>query len=171
MYDREKMENFHIRMEQIVEKFEKEKAFKLITAELEKCEDKYLSESMGILNFLKYEPTLDWIEKNAKRSINITEAWGHLAASSNFTWEIAQKWLDSGRPLSLIAIDAVYFCTTTNERLNQSPWMRELNPKLIDNPKLDIVANGLQEYLKKDSVPRTKNTIGVIINNIFGIED
>lgn len=164
------MEDFHFRMEEITEKFEKEKAFELITAELEKCEDKYLSECMGTLNFLKYEPILDWIEKNAGRSINISEDWGHLAASSSFTWARVQKWLDLGRPLSLIAIDSVKFCTTIFERLNQSPWMRELNPRLIDNPKLDSIANGLQEYLKKDSVPRNKNAVEIIIDNIFGIE-
>ncbi|MBC6998937.1 hypothetical protein [Cytophaga sp. FL35] len=171
MYDREKMNDFHIRMEKITEKFEKEKAFELITSELEKCEDKYLSEFMATLNFLKYEPTLDWIEKNAERNENITESWGHLAASSNFTWERAQKWLNLGRPWSLIALDAVKFCTTSGERLNQSPWMRELNPRLTDNPKLDKIANGLQDYLKKDSVPRTKVAVGLIIDNIFGVEN
>lgn len=170
MYDRQKIEDFQIRMEEITEKFEKREAFQLMTAELEKCEDKYLSEFMGPLNFLKYEPTLDWIERNAKRNENITQAWGHLAASSNFTWERAKKWLDMGRPWSLIAIDAVKFCTTTGERLNQSPWMRELNPRLMDYPKLDSIAIGLQEYLKKDNVPRTKNAVGLIIENIFGIE-
>ena len=170
MYDREKIESFQIRMEEIIEKSEKEEAFDLITAELEKCEDRYLSELMGPLNFLKYEPTLDWIERNAERNENITQAWGHLAASSNFTWERAQKWLDLGRPWSLIALDALKFCTTTGERLNQSPWMRELNPRLMDNPKLDKIANGLQDYLKKDSVARTKNAARLIIDNIFGVE-
>ncbi len=170
MYDRENIEDFQIRMEEVTKKFECRDAFVIITAELEKCEDKYLTEFMGPLNFLRYESTLDWIEKNAQRNENITEAWGHLAASSNFTWERAKKWLNLGRPWSLIALDAIKFCTTTGERLNQSLWMREINPKLMDNPKLDTVANGLQEYLKKDSVPRTKNTVEVIIDNIFGIE-
>lgn len=168
MYDREKIEDFQVRMGEIAEKTEKVEAFNIITSELEKCEDKYLSEFMAPLNFLKYEPTLDWIERNAQRNDNITLAWGHLAASSNFTWKRAKKWLDLGRPWSLIALDAVIFCTTTGERLNQSPWMRELNPKLMDDPKLDKVAKELQEYLKMDSVPRTKNAVGVIINNIFG---
>lgn len=171
MYDRDKIEDFHIRMESIIEKSKKGKAFDLITTELEKCEDKYLSEYMAPLNFLRYQPTLDWIEKNAKRSENITEAWGHLAASSDFTWERAKKWLDLGRPLSLVAIDAVKLCTTSGERLNQSLLMRELNPRLIDNPKLEKIANRLQDYLKKDSVPRTKNAINLIIANIFGIEE
>jgi hypothetical protein len=72
-----------------------------------------------------------------------------------------------GRPLSLIALDAILFCTTVGERLSQSLWLRQIQPKLIDNPRPDIVANRLQEYLKMDSVPRTKSTIQKIIENIF----
>lgn len=155
-------------MEEIIDASGKEKAFEIITSELDKCEDRYLSEFMLPLNYLQYEATLDWIEKNAQRTLNITEAWGHLAASSNFTWERSQRWLDSGRPLSLIALDALMFCTTTGDRLNQSLWMREINPILEDIPRPDIVANGLQDYLKRDSVPRTKHAVNRIIDNIFG---
>jgi hypothetical protein len=169
MYDREKIENFQIRMEELIQKLDKKEAFELITSELNECEDKYLTEFMAPLNFLKYEPVLDWVEQNANRTKNITQDWGHLSASSNFTWQRAEKWLEMGRPLSLIALDATMFCTTRGKRLNQSLWMRELNPKLTDNPKLDKIANGLKDYLKKDSVPRTKNVVNRIINDIFEI--
>lgn len=171
MYDREKIETFQVWAEELIEKVNREKAFKLIADKLEDCEDKYLSEYMAPLNFLEFEGVLDWIEMNANRMENITESWGHLAASSSFTWERAQKWLIMGRPLSLIALDALKFCTTTGERLNQSPWMRELNPSLKDSPKLDDIAKGLQKYLDQDNVPRTKNAVGRIINNIFEIEN
>ena len=171
MYDREKVENFQIRMEEIIEKHETKDAFELMTSELNECENRYLTEFMAPLNFLKYEPVLDWVEQNVLRVKNVMQDWGHLSASSNFTWERAEKWLEMGRPWSLVALDATMFCTTLGERLNQSPWMRKLRPKLMDNPKLDIVANGLQEYLKKDCVPRTKNAVGTIIDNIFGIEN
>ncbi|PIB29562.1 hypothetical protein [Maribacter sp. 4G9] len=169
MYDREKVENFQIRMEEIIEKHSSKDAFELITSELNECEDKYLTEFMAPLNFLKYEPVLDWVEQNADRVKNVTQDWGHLSASSNFSWKRAEKWLEIGRPLSLIALDAIMFCTTRGDRLNQSLWMRELNPKLIDNPKLDRIANGLKQYLEKDSVPRTKNSVNRIINDIFEI--
>ncbi|GAA3622178.1 hypothetical protein [Flavivirga jejuensis] len=146
MYDREKIEDFQIQMEKIIEKHDKKLAFELITSELNECEDKYLTEFMVPLNFLNYEPVLDWVEQNAYRSKNITQAWGHLSASPNFTWQRAEKWLEMGRPFSLIALDATMFCTTRGERLNQSLLMRELNPKLTDNPKLDKIANGLKAY-------------------------
>ena len=169
MYDREKVENFQIQMEEIIEKHNTKDAFELITSELNECEDKYLTEFMAPLNFLKYEPVLDWVEQNADRVKNVTQDWGHLSASSNFSWKRAEKWLEIGRPLSLIALDAIMFCTTRGERLNQSLWMRELNPKLTDKPKLDRIANGLKQYIEKDSVPRTKNAVSRIINDIFEI--
>ncbi|MFC7445275.1 hypothetical protein [Mesoflavibacter profundi] len=169
MYDREKVENFQIRMEGIIEKHDTKNAFELITSELNACENQYLTEFMVPLNFLKYEPVLDWVEQNVQRVENVTQAWGHLSASSNFTWERAEKWLKMGRPWSLVALDATMFCTTLGERLNQSLWMREINPKLMDKPKLDRIANGLKKYLETDSVPRTKNTVNRIINDIFEI--
>ncbi|XMO86599.1 hypothetical protein AAFN75_17920 [Algibacter sp. AS12] len=66
MYDKEKIENFQIRMEELIEKFDKKQAFELITTELKDCEDKYLTEFMAPLNFLNYEPVLDWIKKKCK---------------------------------------------------------------------------------------------------------
>ena len=85
MSAREKIENFHIRCEELINNRERDEAFERITGELNECEDKYLSEYMLPLNFLKYERVLDWIEQNASRMVHITGAWGHLAASSNFT--------------------------------------------------------------------------------------
>jgi len=57
--------------------------------------------------------------------------------------------------------------TAMGERSNQSPWMRELSPRLLDDPKLEINANGLQDYLKKDNIPRTKNTVALSISKLF----
>ena len=45
--------------------------------------------------------------------------------------------------------------------------MRQIQPKLVDNPKPEIVAERLKEYLLTDNVHRTKSTINKIIENIF----
>lgn len=152
--------------EQISNSKSKEDAFHELTLKIAKCEDRYLNDFIGALYWIRYEPVLDWIEDNADRISNVTQSWGHLAASSNFSWERAKKWLEQGRPLSLIALDGLMFCTSIGERLNQSPWMREIRPTLTDNPELDEVANTLKEFLKTDSVPRTKNLVNHIIDNI-----
>ncbi len=167
MYDQEKINDFYLRAENIANTLDKDTAFKIITNELDNCEDRYLNDYIVVLNHIRIEKNLDWIENNANRIKNISSNWGHIAALSYFKWTRADKWLSMGRPLSLVALDALIFCTTNGERLNQSLIMREVNPKLIDNPKLDIVANRLQEYLKVDSVPRTKDSVSRIINNVF----
>jgi hypothetical protein len=167
MYDQEKVDEFVFRSENLAKSVDKDNAFLIISKEIDSCEDKYLNDYITALNFIRNDKVLDWIENNIHRTTNIGLNWGHLAASSYLSWERANKWITSGRPLSLVALDGIMFCTTIGERLNQSLWMRQIQPKLIDNPKPEIVAKGLQEYLLTDNAYRTKSTISQIIENIF----
>ncbi len=167
MYDQEKVNEFVSRSENIAKSIDKDEAFLIISQEIDSCEDLYLNEYITALNFIRSEKVLDWIEKNIHRTTNIGLVWGHLAASSHLSWDRVNKWLTSGRPLSLVALDGLMFCTTIGERLNQSPWMRQIQPKLTDNPKSEIVARELQEYLLIDNSHRIKTTINKIIENIF----
>ena len=144
-----------------------DEAFQIITIELESGDDKFLSENVSALLYFKSDQTLDWIEKVSERIKNISSSWGQLAASSHFTWNRANNWLTIGRPLSLVALDSLIYCTTNGERLNQSLWLRQLNPRLIDNPRPEIIANRLREYLTVDNVPRTKNAVETIVDNVF----
>jgi len=144
-----------------------DQAFEILTKELESGDDKFLSENVSALLYFKSGKTLDWIEKVSGRLKNISSNWGQLAASSQFSWDRANKWLTIGRPLSLVALDSLLYCTTIGERLNQSLWLRQLNPRLIDNPKPETIANRLRDYLTVDSVPRTKNAVETIIDNVF----
>ncbi|WP_290796514.1 hypothetical protein [Flavihumibacter sp. UBA7668] len=142
-------------------------AFETITTELESGNDKYLSENVLVMIYLQSEKTLDWIEKVSHRINNISSNWGYVAANSQFSWNRANKWLTSGRPLSLIALDGLAICTTIGERLNQSLWLRKLNPTLTDQPSAATIAHRLNEYLVSDYVPRTKNAVDSVIRNVF----
>jgi hypothetical protein len=144
-----------------------DEAFEILTRELENGDDKYLSENVSALLYFQSEKTLDWIEKMSARIKNISSSWGQLAASSQFTWDRANKWLTIGRPMSLIALDSLIYCTTKGERLNQSLWLRQLNPRLIDNPSPEVIASRLRNYLTVDCVPRTKNAVEAIIANVY----
>lgn len=144
-----------------------DEAFGLITKELEKGDDKFLSENVSALLYFQSDQTLDYIEKVSSRIKNVSSNWGQLAASSEFSWNRANKWLTIGRPLSLVALDSLIYCTTIGERLNQSLWLRQLNPRLIDSPRPETIANRLRKYLTFDSVPRTKNAVETIIDNVF----
>jgi len=142
-----------------------EEAFNYISSEIEALNDKFLSDNISALIYFKDERILDWIEKTSPRIKRFNSKWGHLAASSEFNWVRAVKWLNAGRPLSLIALDALNYCTTTEPRLNQSFWMMKLDPKLLDCPNPDILTKTLNEYLSTDNVPRTRNVVNKIIEN------
>ena len=167
MYDQEKVDEFIFRSEDLAKTVDKDNAFLIISQEIDSCEGRYLNEYITALNFIRSDKVLDWIENNIHRTTNIGLNWGHLAASSYLSWDRASKWLRSGRPLSLVALDAIMFCTTVDERLNQSLWMRQIQPKLIDNPKPEIVAVRLQEHLQTDNIHRTKKTMNKILENLF----
>ena len=152
--------------EAICNSFKSEEAYDLITRDLESKDDKYLRENISALIYLQSSQVLNWIEKVQDKIINVSSQWGQLAASSSFNWDRATSWLESGRPLSLIALDAISLCTTKGKRLNQSLWMRKLNPTLVDSPKPELIAAKLKEYESRDNVPRTRNAINRILINI-----
>ena len=167
MDDRIKLDEFLERASVITDTHDKDEAFDIISKEVEACDNKLLNEYIPALNQIRNERVLDWIEQNIHRTTNIGLNWGHLAASSLFNWKTAEKWLTAGRPLSLVALDALQFCTTVDERLNQSPWMRKIKPKLTDNPSPEDIAKRLAEYLTIDKAHRTRVTIENIISNMF----
>lgn len=84
MWNQEEVDDFFFRSELIIAQFEKEEAFERITSEIDRCDVKYLNEYILALNQLQYHKVLDWIENNACRVKNVSQNWGHLAASSNF---------------------------------------------------------------------------------------
>src|SRR4051812_35320416 len=114
MYDQKKVDDFVSRSENLGKSIDKDEAFDTIVDEINKCEDNYLNEYTTALNFIRNEKVRDWdwIEENVHREKNIGTNWGHLAASSYLSWDRADKWLTNGRPLSLIALDAILFSTT-----------------------------------------------------------
>jgi hypothetical protein len=153
--------------EPISQSFPVNEAFNVLSGAAELSTDKEFAGNSLVLVYLQNQMTLDWIEANRHRIHDVKESWGTIAAASKFTWQRAERWLTAGRPLSLIAIDALMYCTTEGERPNQSFWLQKNKPRLPDNVKPDVIAKTLTEYLTKDNVPRTKNSIGKIINNLF----
>ena len=149
--------------------FEFEEAFELIKNEVEKSDNKSFNKNVNAFLYLKSEKTLDWLETNAERIMNVSSDFGQLAASSQFSWQRCDKWLSAGRPLSLIALDALYLCTTKNY-MGESIWLQKLKPTLIENVKPEIISNRLHDYLKIDSVPRTKNAVSAIMYNLYEAE-
>jgi len=143
-------------------------AFEIVIKEIENNVDEGFFPNGYALLYLKNPQTLDWIENIDHHLINIPTDWGTIAAASQFSWDRAEKWLTTGRPLSLIALDALVLCCTANEKQNQSEYWRE-NPLQFLNPAaIEIMARTVTLYLERDRVPRTKTAVGKIISNLFG---
>lgn len=144
---------------------EPKEAFAIITNELAPLKRSAFNEASTALIYLRSPLTLDWLELQTQKMISFTTSFGLLAASSEFSWGRCKKWLDLGRPLSLIALDALNFCLLKNYR-GQSLWLKNTKPQLTDPVDVLDIQKTLNEYLKKDAVPRTKNVIKAIFGNL-----
>ncbi len=110
------------------------------------------------LSWFRSEATLDWIEQNV--SDPLLDDWGRLAAVSNLKWERIAKWLASGRPLSLVALDALIACWNYN-----TPILKRLAPKLLEPASGVEMTFVLERYLESDSAPRVRKAVASIIGN------
>src|SRR5882724_1683933 len=97
--------------------------FGLVTCKLSTLPKRDVTIFKAALMGFRSERTLDWIESN--HFAPIVESWGRLAALSQFDWARAIKWLRIGRPLSLIALDALDSC-----------WHYDTIPLKEEKPKL-----------------------------------
>ncbi len=117
-----------------------------------------------MLGFMHFESrlTLQWIVENIHKTVNINSAWGQIAAVSEFDWPTARTWIESGRPLSLVALDALVHCARIPYRSQawRLPTEKLLRPDSIAN--MDAVLNA---YLTRDGVPRVKNAVAFISSN------
>lgn len=138
----------------------KEEVFDLIMNELEDCGfDIGDQNDLRTLADTNNSKTLDWIERQAERIKNISNIWGYLASKSSFTWSRAYSWLIKGRPLSLIALDAL------GEIFKLEDEKYKEGKKLLDVPsdikEIELV---LSDYLNTDNVPRTRKSIKFILS-------
>lgn len=113
----------------------------------------------GALRFFRSERTLDWIERNVQRPV--TEDWGALAAESRLSWARAARWLDQGRPLSLVALDGLHRCVA-----RRTPFLREQPPELAGPMPVDEMIETLSAYARADPAPRSESTAKAIIQHL-----
>lgn len=103
----------------------------------------------------------DWIEQNV--SSPIKDSWGRLGAASNPTWPKMCKWIDKGRPLSLVAIDTLIHLIPHQGEFALNRLRPK--PKLINAIKEDLMTNKLNEYLEKDNSARARLGVERIVNS------
>jgi len=143
-----------------------EEGYGYLTKELDKISSpSKLNESLYCLIYLQTEKSLDWIEHNIYRMQSLSGSWGLVASASKFSWNKTKEWLDAGRPLSLIAIDALSNLTSNEEDKTGAIWLRENPQRLLEPDSVENMNKFLESYLQKDNVPRTRNWISYITRN------
>lgn len=144
----------------------KEEGFQMCLDVLDRIESPMqLGESMPCLIHFRNQRALDWVEKNINRIESLSSSWGRVAAASHPDWPRIVKWLDQGRPLSLVALDTLYNCSTESDTPNAAPWFRRNVVKLLQPDEPQRMTEKLIAYLSTDNVPRTRNQIGFITGN------
>jgi len=87
----------------------------------------------------------EWEESPPNRAV--TDDWAQLAAESRMSWERAKQWLEKGRPLSLIALDALIYLKAHG-----------LPPDFV-RPRRSEFVSTFEAYLDKDSAPRAVDAV------------
>lgn len=125
---------------------------------LRDSEEKSLAfEAHAVLSKFHLVQSLDFIEANCTV---FNDQWGRLAASSYPSWDKMKKWLEKGRPLSLIALDTMANCG--NQEF--SAGFPNYIPK-VSNTNLAEVEAVLLQYKEIDSVHRVKLKVTSILEN------
>lgn len=133
-----------------------EEVFALITSYLKTVSPKELPDiAWACLHLCRSSIVLDWMELTVKE---YRDSWARLAAASSPTWERMSKWISKGRPLSLVAIEAIAACRPRSN----DPYLSSLNPKLQEVPPYSVVEQILLKYEKTDNVPRVNKAISRI---------
>ncbi|MDF7815698.1 hypothetical protein P1X16_30240 [Hymenobacter sp. YC55] len=134
----------------------------VLLAALSTLNEKALAEHVTCLCYLAGNGPLDWIEAHCRAITTVPGGYGVTCAALGITWERVQRWLKMGRPLSLMALDALVNCSTTAATQNRPLWLREHPPYLHAPSTLEAMNEVLSAYVTLDSVPRTKMAIRFI---------
>lgn len=108
---------------------------------------------------LRNPKVADWMETRlTDPSEPLNDGWGREAAYSGMTWDRARRWLLSGRPLSLVALDSLVACVD----VRLATLFDDPRPQLLDPAPVREMSRTLDDYLKKDPSPRVEERIGWI---------
>lgn len=133
----------------------RDEAHKKVADTLSEMDRKKRSVAKHVLHWFQSPSNLDWMEENAHSPVD--SSWGRLAASSQFDWERAKKWLNLGRPLSLIALDALIWCVCSDNEA-----------QLVNSPSSKEFISVLEDYLSKDNVPRVRERVKELLERSQG---
>lgn len=121
-----------------------------------------LVREMSALVWFRSAAVLDWIE-TVLPPAHITPAWGQLAARSDFCWRRAKNWIAAGRPLSIVALNALQDCILGESYLYS---FGENHPTLGGCPDPQVIRAVVERYMEVDDAPRMLDLCNFIINHV-----
>jgi hypothetical protein len=130
--------------------------FALTVNAWEAVPDKARRNDFLALAYFRSPEVLDWIERHAGEPV--TDTWGALAARSGFSWNKAEDWLNRGRPLNLIAIDALLEIAVPQTHL-----LKSVHPELVGPADGQAMAVALRQAAENDPVPRVRQRIDALL--------
>jgi hypothetical protein len=114
------------------------------------------SDRAGALAFFRSARVLDWMEERVREAG--AGGWGRLAAASALDWPRAAAWLERGRPLSLVALDALLAIAKPDTGL-----LERLRPALGRPPAASEFRSVLEACAARDPSPRVKRCVRAIM--------
>jgi hypothetical protein len=140
-----------------------DEAFDLAKAWAEKATERETRKTrLMAFGNLAHPRTLEFVEswwESADPDLPVTEEWGRLAADSRLSWTKAEAWLRQGRPLSLIALDAML------NYLSRPGYHRVTLPVDFGLHSIHAFQDALSQYSDRDSSPRVVRTVRQLIEN------
>jgi hypothetical protein len=113
-------------------------------------------EQCNALGWFRSQQALAWLEYHVESPI--VGQWGHLAALSHISWSWILRWLEQGRPMSLVALDALINCCRHN-----TPMLKLFAPRLQDPAPFMEMQQRLEAYAAVDRVPRVEQAVRSIV--------
>lgn len=107
---------------------------------------------------LKHPKVLDLIEeqwRDAPPQRSIHADWPVLAAESQLPWERAKRWIESGRPMSIIALEGI------------AQYLPDEVPSSYGKPSKAEFLSTLESCLKKDSAPRVEDVVKHLMGCVY----
>lgn len=126
---------------------------------LNHCPENQKHNTISALEYFHSPRVLDWIQTNI--SSPVTGSWGWLAAASQLDWARAAKWIELGKPLSLVALDALIVIIRPQPKM-----LAECTPRLLHAPDAKTLTDTLAHYALLDPSPRVKKDTAFIIANV-----
>jgi hypothetical protein len=136
-------------------------SFELATSELQLFPAESRHHHLYCLHILRNLNTPAWIERNVCPPV--VNDWGRLAAMCNVDWTTTRRWLRSGRPLSLVALDSII------ERVPRQPDRPSRAPKLQVPSGPSELSAALDNHLHSDPSVRVRQLTAFALKHLGDI--